>query len=111
VAKDELLYDPEQHGALLTPEAALAHLWQRHAIKLGTQRLADLRSIGGGPRFIKPTQREVRYPTSLLDEWAAGRNRKPIIDFVPLKAAAHAEPGHGDRRSGPVLCSSEAAPE
>ena len=83
----EVLYDPERHGALLTPEAASERLRKQHAIKLGLQRLADLRSAGGGPRFIKPTQREVRYPTAMLDEWASSRNRKPVLDFVPLKKA------------------------
>jgi hypothetical protein len=81
---DEALYDPDKHGELLTPEAAIERLRQRHSVKLGAQRLADLRSAGGGPRFIKPTRREVRYPAAMLDEWAAARNRKPILDFVPL---------------------------
>jgi hypothetical protein len=103
MASDQVLYDPERHGALLTPEAAIEHLRREHAIRIGEQRLADLRSIGDGPKFIKPTQREVRYPTALLDEWAAARNRKPILDFVPLKPAAC--------RSGPAPCLSEAAPE
>jgi hypothetical protein len=85
VSQNEVLYDAEQHGELLTPEAAIAYLNKKHSIKLGAQRMADMRSIGGGPRFIKPTQREVRYPTALLDEWAAARNRKPILTFVPLK--------------------------
>ncbi len=49
------------------------------------QRLADLRSAGGGPRFIKPTKREVRYPTAMLDQWAMARNNKPILDFTPIK--------------------------
>src|SRR5262245_39796902 len=101
---DQVLYDPERHGALLTPEAAIERLRREHSIKLGEQRLADLRSSGGGPRFIKPTQREVRYPPALIDEWAAARNRKPILNFVPLKPAV--------RRVGPAaLSSSEAAPE
>jgi hypothetical protein len=94
MTSDQVLYDPERHGALLPPEAALKRLWQEHAIKLGEQRLADLRVIGGGPKFIKPTQREVRYPAALLDEWAAARNHKPILDFVPLKPA--------NRRSEPA---------
>jgi hypothetical protein len=88
MTSDQVLYDPDRHGALLTPEAAIGRLRERHAIRIGEQRLADLRSIGGGPKFIKPTQRDVRYPANLLDEWATQRNRKPIIDFVPLKAAA-----------------------
>ncbi len=88
MSKDEVLYDAHEHGGLLTPEEASEHLRKKHAIKLGLQRLADLRSAGGGPRFIKPTQREVRYPTPMLDEWAAARNRKPILDFVPLKPNA-----------------------
>jgi hypothetical protein len=80
-----------------------------------------MRSFGGGPRFIKPAQREVRYPEAFLDEWASNRNRKPILDFVPLKAAAPAEPlkaaAHPEplkpaaRRSAPALSSSETAPE
>ena len=82
---DQVLYDPHEHGALLTPEAASEHLRKKHTIKLGVQRLADLRSAGGGPQFIKPTQREVRYPAAMLDEWALARNRKPVLDFVPLK--------------------------
>ncbi|HZZ21246.1 MAG TPA: hypothetical protein VFE60_01045 [Roseiarcus sp.] len=85
--RDEVLYDAHEHGELLTPEAASEHLRRKHAIKLGVQRLADLRSAGGGPKFIKPTQREVRYPTAMLDEWASSRNRKPVLDFVPLKPA------------------------
>ena len=92
--KDEVLYDPEQHGKLHTPESARAYLREKHAVKLGIPRLADLRSQGAGPKFIKPTQREVRYPAAMLDEWAAERNRKPIVDFVPLKPqppVTHAE--------------------
>jgi hypothetical protein len=81
----EVLYDADEHGSLLTPSEASARLRERHAVKLGEQRLADLRSSGGGPRFIKPTQREVRYPAVLLDQWAAERNRKPIVDFVPIQ--------------------------
>jgi hypothetical protein len=91
MASDQVLYDPERHGTLLTPEAAIRRLRDEHAIKMGEQRLADLRSMGGGPQFIKPTQRDVRYPANLLDEWATQRNRKPIIDFVPLKPAARQE--------------------
>jgi hypothetical protein len=84
MSKDEVLYDAHQHGELLRPEAASERLRKKHAIKLGVQRLADLRSAGGGPRFIKPTQREVRYPAAMLDEWAEARNRKPLLDFVPV---------------------------
>jgi len=84
---NQALYDADEHGELLTPEAASERLKKKHAIKLGVQRLADLRSTGGGPCFIKPTQREVRYPTVMLDEWAAARNRKPILNFVPFKIA------------------------
>ena len=82
--KDEVLFDAHEHGELLTPEEASEHLRKKHAIKLGVQRLADLRSAGGGPRFIKPS-REVRYPVAMVDEWAAQRNAKPILDFVPVK--------------------------
>lgn len=85
MSKDEVLYDADEHGELLTPEAAIERLRKQHAIKLGLQRLADLRSAGGGPRFIKPTLREVRYPTAMLDEWAEARNRKPLLDFVPMR--------------------------
>lgn len=85
MSDSEALYDVHQHGELLTPEAASEYLSKKHAIKLGVQQLADLRSAGGGPCFIKPTQREVRYPTAMLDEWAAARNRRPILSFVPLK--------------------------
>jgi hypothetical protein len=91
MANDQVLYDPERHGALLTPKAAIRRLLDEHAIKVGEQRLADLRSFGGGPKFIKPTHRDVRYPANLIDEWASERNRKPIIDFVPLKTAASDE--------------------
>jgi hypothetical protein len=103
MASDQVLYDPEQHGDLLTPEAAVERLRKKHSTKIGVQRLADLRSFGGGPKFIKPTQREVRYPEVFLDEWASNRNRKPILDFAPLKPAV--------RRPGPTLPSSETAPE
>jgi hypothetical protein len=88
LSKGKALYHSEQHGELLTPEAAQARLKDKHAIKLGEQRLADLRSAGGGPRFIKPTPREVRYPAAMLDEWAEARNKKPILDFVPPKDSA-----------------------
>lgn len=88
----EVLYDPELHGELLTPETAIKRLKDKHAIKLGEQRLADLRSAGGGPQFIKPTGREVRYPANLLDDWARERNRKPILDFAPLRPRARQEP-------------------
>ena len=103
MASDQVLYDPEQHGVLLTPEEASEHLRKKHKIRLGDQRLADLRSFGGGPKFIKPTQREVRYPEVFLDEWATARNSKPILDFVPLKPAA--------RQPGPALSSRETALE
>jgi hypothetical protein len=85
---DQVLYDPALHRALLTPEAALERLRREHAIRFGAHRLAGMRAIGGGPQFIKPTQRSVRYPVNLLDEWAAARNRKPILDFVPLKVGS-----------------------
>jgi hypothetical protein len=103
MASDQILYDPEQHGPLRTPKGAVEHLWKKHSIKIGEQRLADLRSFGGGPKFIKPTQREARYPEVFLDEWATARNSKPILDFVPLKPAA--------RRPGPALSSRETALE
>ena len=85
MSQTEIIYDAHEHSELLTPEAASEHLRKKHAIKLGVQRLADLRSAGGGPCFIKPTLRDVRYPANLLDEWAAERNRKPLLDFVPIK--------------------------
>jgi hypothetical protein len=94
VPKTEVLYDPERHGALLTPEAAVTYLKETHAVQLNPQRLSELRAFPGGPRFIKPTQQSVRYPAALLDEWAAARNRKPILDCIPLKASppvTHAE--------------------
>ena len=69
------------------PKQASEHLQKKHAIKLGVQRLADLRSAGGGPKFIKPTQREVRYPAAMLDEWAAARNHKPLLSFAPTRPA------------------------
>jgi hypothetical protein len=81
------IYDPERHGPLLDPAAAIKRLWQEHAIKLGQQRLADLRSRGG-PQFIKPTLREVRHSANLLDEWASARNCKPVLGFVPINPAA-----------------------
>ena len=83
--KTEAIFDAEQHGAPLPPDKASERLEREHAIKLGVQRLADLRSAGGGPPFIKPSERSVRYPTRLLDEWAAARNRGPLLTFVPLK--------------------------
>ena len=97
--KDEVLYDPRQHGKLLVPDAASKHLKDKHAIDLGVQRLADIRSQGGGPKFIKATPRAVRYPEMLLDEWAAKRNRKPVIDYVPLAPGYKSKP-HAEK-SGP----------
>lgn len=79
------VYDPERHGPLLTPEAASAYLLETHAIPLNETRLSELRAFAGGPRFIKPTQKSVRYPRRLLDEWANARNAKPILDAVPHK--------------------------
>jgi hypothetical protein len=81
------VYDPEQHGELLLIDEARQRLFDEHRITLGDQRLADLRSSGGGPEFIKPSQREVRYPCALLDAWAQKRNAKPILAFVPVKTA------------------------
>ena len=91
VSQTEIIYDPELHGTLLTPDAAIAHLKEKHAVEVGPQRIADLRSIGGGSRFIKPTLRDLRYPVNLLDEWAAARNRKPIVGCVPVKSSARRE--------------------
>ncbi len=82
-----IIYDPQQHGALLLIDEARQRLFSQHKITLGQQRLADLRCFGGGPEFIKPSQREVRYPCALLDAWAKKRNSKPILAFVPVKTA------------------------
>jgi hypothetical protein len=87
--KDEVLYyDPEQHGKLLLPDEASRRLKEKHAIELGVQRLADMRSQGGGPELIKATPRAVRYPEMLLDVWAARRNCKPLMTYVPIKPGA-----------------------
>ena len=80
-------YNPEQHGSLLLIHEARERLFAVHKVRLSQQRLADLRCFGGGPEFIKPTQREVRYPSALLDAWAAKRNTKPILTFVPINTA------------------------
>ena len=88
---DEVLYDPDEHGKLLTPERAADRLKEKHAIELGVQRLADMRSQGGGPEFIKATARAVRYPEVLLDAWAARRNCKPLMTYVSIK------PGHATK--------------
>lgn len=95
--KTEAIYDAEQHGPLLTPEAAVAYLKEKHSLQINEHRLSELRAFPGGPRFIKPTQQSVRYPTALLDEWAAERNRKPILECIPLKPrkpAPFEEPEH-----------------
>ena len=85
MSKNEALYDPEEHGESPHARASDQTPAEKRSVKLGEQRLADLRSAGGGPPFIKPTRREVRYPVAMLDKWAAARNRKPILDFVPLE--------------------------
>ena len=85
--KTEAIYDAEQYGPLLTPEAAVAYLKEKHSVQINEQRLSELRAFPGGPRFIKPTQQSVRYPTASLDEWAAERNRKPILECHTAQAS------------------------
>lgn len=77
-------YDPATHGPLLTPAEAKTRLREKHAVDLSLARLADLRSIGGGPAFIKPAgARGVRYPQTILDGWAQDRNRRPLLTVTP----------------------------
>ena len=60
---------------LLTPEEAGAQLG------LTPGALAQLRYIGGGPRFIKLTAKAVRYRQSDLDSWIASRARQNTRDY------------------------------
>lgn len=81
-------FDAEQHGEPLTPDEASERLAKRHKIFIGVQRLADLRSYGGGPTFFKASHRAVRYPAQLLDGWANARNRQPLQDCAPVARKA-----------------------
>jgi hypothetical protein len=81
-------FDAERHGEPLTPDEASERLATRHKIFIGVQRLADLRSYGGGPTFFKASHRAVRYPAQLLDEWANARNRQPLQDYSPVTRKA-----------------------
>ena len=59
-----------------TVEAA-AHLAQR-GLPISGQRLKDLRTTGGGPRFRK-YGRFVRYEPDELDAWANSRLSAPRL--------------------------------
>jgi hypothetical protein len=60
---------------LLTPEEAGAQLG------LTPGALAQLRYIGGGPRFIKLTAKAVRYRQSDLDAWIAERSHSSTREY------------------------------
>jgi hypothetical protein len=77
-------YDFEKHGAPLMPEEAQKQLEEKYRIPLSIQRMADLRSSGGGPIFIKLSHKAVRYPSALLAQWALAKLAKPLQDGVPI---------------------------
>jgi hypothetical protein len=103
---DNLLYDPERHGPLLTPNELRDYLWRQPKIKRSLQRLADYRCFGGGPAFIKQNGREVRYPECLADNWAAGMNAKPVLTVAPSVIQKHLRGlqsvTRGDGSTGPA---------
>jgi predicted DNA-binding transcriptional regulator AlpA len=59
---------------LLTPADAADQ------VGLTAGALAQLRYVGGGPRFIKLTAKAVRYRQSDLDAWIAGSVRENTRD-------------------------------
>lgn len=80
---DELIYNKTEHGELLTPKEASAHLKAEHRINRSVARLADLRCVGGGPLFMKQAAR-VFYPLALLDDWARELNASPLLKSTPF---------------------------
>jgi hypothetical protein len=50
-------------AALMTTEE-LAERW-----KVSVGHLRNLRSLGGGPRFIRVATRGIRYRLSVIEEW------------------------------------------
>jgi hypothetical protein len=73
-------YDIHKHGDPLTPEEAQDVLATKFRLFLSVQRLADLRSGGGGPIYLKLSHKNVRYPASLLEAWAVAKLSKPLQD-------------------------------
>ncbi|QFY90318.1 hypothetical protein D5125_12950 [Magnetovirga frankeli] len=51
-------------------DAASAYLKDQYGIQRTPRTLAKLRSVGGGPRFIRVSKTEVVYSTDDLDNWA-----------------------------------------
>lgn len=58
---------PSTQRQLATPEEVAGFL------QMTTGQLAQMRYLGKGPRFVKPTGRQVRYRWDDVDEWLRSR--------------------------------------
>lgn len=60
----------------LNPPEAADYLGEAHGLPIAATTLAKLRSIGGGPVFLK-FNRAVLYDRTALDAWAAEKISPP----------------------------------
>ena len=56
--------------SFLDPKAASAYLREKYAISLSAKSLANRRSLGLDPRFVRFVRRWPRYTTKALDDFA-----------------------------------------
>jgi hypothetical protein len=85
-------YDEEQHGLLLSIEEVRLRFGPPKGVApLSRSYLAQLRSLGGGPPFVK-VGRKVFYPQYTADEWERRRKRLRWITPMQPMDAATAQP-------------------
>ena len=69
------------------PQEASEYLLRAHGLRRAPRTLANLRSRGDGPRYIKPSAIEVLYDEADLDEYAerltARRYRHTAEEAIP----------------------------
>lgn len=69
------------------PVDASNYLYNTHGLRRSPKTLANLRSKGGGPAYIRISPKEILYPEAALNEWAESKIGKTFVNTAQEVAA------------------------